>query len=333
MSNYEEIMAKLGKKTRDRVLAASEVVVEKIPTASISLNQKLGGGFGKGRQSTIWGNKSAGKTTLLLQTAGLVQKSGGTVAWIDAENSFDPEWATRLGVNVDEVILSRAKSIDNVTAIGTDLLTAGVDFMVTDSISSLIPSTYFEKNEDFKEGLEGTRQIGTMSKELGVMINKFNFANTNTALVMVSQLRKKMNMYGASNDLQGGEAMKFFSSTIVKLWSSASEKEQIMQEFERGGKTIQRPVGRKVGFTIEFNKIGPPNQTGEYDLFYDGEEVGVDNIGEVLDLAVDNNLIVRGSTGWYTIGDEKIQGRPRAVEYLRDNVTIYEELENKLLNG
>lgn len=329
--SYEDFIATLSKDTRDRIKKASEINTGKIPLASLGLTNSLNGGFGKGRQSLIWGNKSCGKSSMLLQSISLAQKRGEMCVWIDAENSYDKEWAARLGVDNDQLILAPAKSIDEVTAIGCDFMKSKADFVVIDSISALLPSTYFEKNDDLKEGLEGTKQIGTTSKELGVMVNKFNFINQSTALVMISQLRNKINTYGAVGAATGGEAMKFFSSTVVKLWSSASEREQITANITRNDKIVSIPVGRTVNYTVEYNKIGPPNQTGEYDFYYGGPTVGIDEIGEIVDLSEKAGYVHKGGA-WYAFGDDKFQGKPKLVQWLKDNPVKIDELRT-LLNG
>lgn len=328
----EEIMAKLDKKTRDRVEAASNRNIEKLELASIGLNAALLGGVGMGRQTLVWGNKSAGKSSMCLQSIGMAQKQGKTCAWIDSESSFDPVWAEKLGVDTTQLIVSPAKDIDSWTLTICELMKHGVDAIVADSISSLIPSTYFEKGIELKEGLEGTKQIGTMSKELGIAVNKFNFMNKNTALVLISQARNKFNTYGAQLQPMGGEAMKFYSSTVIKLWSSASEREQITADFSRNDKIISKPVGRPVNFTVEFNKIGPPNQMGMYDFYYSGDFVGVDQIGEIADLAEKAGIINKGGA-WYSFGDEKFQGRQKMVTWLRENPTVAEEIAQKVLNA
>lgn len=328
----EEVLAKLDKKTRDRVEAASNRNIDKIELASIGLNAALLGGVGAGRQTLVWGNKSAGKSSMCLQSVGIAQKQGKVCAWIDSESSFDPLWASRLGVDVEQLIISGSKDIDSWTEDICKLMKAGVDMIVADSISSLIPSTYFEKNEELKEGLEGTKQIGTMSKELGIAVNKFNYMNKNTALVLISQARNKFNTYGAQLQPMGGEAMKFYSSTVIKLWSSASEREQITADFSRGDKIVSRPVGRPVNFTVEFNKIGPPNQMGMYDFYYAGDFVGVDQIGEIADLAEKAGVITKAGA-WYYYEDEKFQGRQKMVTWLRDNPVIAEDITQKVLNA
>jgi len=330
--SIEDILAKLDKKTRLRVEAASKLEIEKLELASIGLNAALLGGVGMGRQTLVWGNKSAGKSSMCLQSVGLAQKAGLSCAWIDSESSFDPNWATSLGVDTNELIVSPVKDIDSWTAVTCDLMKAGADVIVADSISSLIPSTYFEKEDQLKDGLEGTKQIGTMSKELGIAVNKFNYINKKTALILISQARNRFYTYGAQLQPMGGEAMKYYSSTVIKLWSSASEKEQIMVDVTRGDKIISTAVGRPVTFTIEFNKIGPPNKSGQYDFYYGGDNIGVDQVGEIADLAEKLGIIIKGGA-WYSYGDEKFQGRQKMVNWLRSNPMIVEEITQRVLTG
>lgn len=330
--SIEDVLAKLDKKTRQRVETAANLEIEKLELASIGLNAALLGGVGMGRQTLVWGNKSAGKSSMCLQSVGLAQKQGKACAWIDSESSFDPDWATRLGVDTNELIVSPVKDIDSWTAVVCDLMGAGVDVIVADSISSLIPSTYFEKNDELKDGLEGTKQIGTMSKELGIAVNKFNYMNKKTALVLISQARNKFNTYGAQLQPMGGEAMKYYSSTVIKLWSSASEREQIVSDVTRGDKIISTPVGRPVTFTVEFNKIGPPNQSGSYDFYYDGDFVGVDQIGEIADIAEKLGIINKGGA-WYNYGDQKFQGRQRLINWMRENPIEVEEITQRVMSN
>lgn len=313
-----------------RVEAASNLEIKKLELASMGLNAALLGGVGMGRQTLVWGNKSAGKSSMCLQSVGLAQKAGLSCAWLDSESSFDPKWAESLGVDTSELLVSSVKDIDSWTAVSCDLMQEGVDVLVSDSISSLIPSTYFEKTDELKDGLEGTKQIGTMSKELGIAVNKFNYVNKKTALILISQARNKFNTYGAQLQPMGGEAMKYYSSTVIKLWSSASEREQILADTVQGDKIISRPVGRPVTFTVEFNKIGPPNQSGQYDFYYGGDHVGVDQIGEIADLAEKFGVISKGGA-WYSYGDEKFQGRQKMVNWLRENPSLVEEITQKVM--
>lgn len=320
-----DILSRLDKKTQQRVMAAQDVAIEKVPLASYTLTKGLKGGIGKGRQTLVWGNKSAGKSSLCLETIADAQKNGQACAWIDAEASFDPEWAQKLGVDTSQLIVSPVKSISDFTLVGCELMEAGIDVLVADSISALLPSTYFEKEDEMKDGLEGTKQIGTVSKELGIAVNKFNYVNKNTALILISQARNKFNTYGAALKPMGGESMMYFSSTIVKLWSSASEREQIVDEVTYGNRIVKMPIARPVTWTIEYNKIGPPMQVGNYNFHYQGDFVGVDNIGEIASMAVDVGIVGKGGA-WYSYEDQKFQGERKLIDWLRNNPDIQEKL-------
>jgi|SRR5687767_913213 len=329
--NIDDILAKLDKKTRSRVLAAQNVSVERLPLASVGLTSALNGGVGKGRQTLIWGNKSAGKSSMCLQTVAEAQKQGQSCAWIDAEASFDPHWAEQLGVDTSQLIVSPIKSIGDFTAVGCDLMHAGIDVLVADSISALLPSTYFEKEDEMKDGLEGTKQIGTVSKELGIAVNKFNYANKNTALILISQARNQFNTYGAVLKPMGGQSMQYFSSTIIKLWSSASEREQITKDVTVGDRIVPTKVGRPVNWTVEYNKIGPPMEIGAYDFYYAGDQLGVDVIGEIATMAEVRGIIHKGGA-WYSYGENKFQGKHRLISWLHENPAVVEELWSKI-NG
>jgi recombination protein RecA len=326
----EDIIAKLDAKTKKRIELAQQITLEKIPLGSIGLTQALNGGIGKGRQTLVYGNKSSGKSSMLLQTIGEAQKRGLTCAWIDAEKSFDTDWASRLGVDNSQLLVSNVMSIDDFTSVGCSLLEAEIDIIVVDSISALLPSTYFEKAQEMKDGLDGTKQIGSKAKELSIAVNKFNFANKSTALILISQIRNQFNTYGASLKPDGGQAMMFYSSTVIKLWSSAAEKEQKTLELSFGDNLISTPIGRPVNFTVEYNKIGPPSRTGTYDFYYHGDFVGVDQIGEIADLAVKHGLFEKGGA-WFSYKENKMQGRDKVIKWLKANPLEVEELVVNLL--
>lgn len=162
----DKILAGLDPKTRQRIQLASTVSAERQKTPSIGLNLALKGGLGYGRQVLIWGNKSAGKSSFCLQMIAMAQKEGKTCAWIDAEASYDPEWAKGLGVDSDSLIYSAAKTINDMVDVSTQLMEAGVDIIVVDSISALLPAIYFEKDSTDLKKLEDTKQIGAEAKDM-----------------------------------------------------------------------------------------------------------------------------------------------------------------------
>jgi len=331
MTDINEIRGKLHKTTQKRIKLASEIIIEKLPLASLGLTNDLGGGFARGRIYTVWGSKSASKTSLLVQSAGLLQKEGHTVAFVDAEGTYEQEWGERLGLDNANTLYSDAKSIDAMTSDVCDLANAGADFIVIDSIGGLLPSSYYEKNDELKEGLEGTRQIGTLSKELSNSLMKINSVNDRSVIVFISQARNKITTYGAMSQAQGGNALMYFSSSVIRLFSSASDKEQIKGEKVFGDKILEVPIGRPVSYTIEYSKTSPPGLTGKYDFYYEGEGVGIDLIGEVVDLAVKSGIIHQGGA-WFTYGDQKIQGRPNVVKWLKQDSESCEQMIREINN-
>lgn len=328
----EEIFGGLNKKTRDRMRMASEITIEKLPLASLGLTADLKGGLARGRVATIWGTKSASKSSLLLQTAGDLQKQGYSTAWVDAEHSYDPKWSDALRIDNSQMIVSESNSIEAVTSDIIGLIGAGIDFIVVDSISALIPSAYYEKDdqEEMKEGLGGTKQIGTLSKELGHLLQKINGLKENKSVVVfISQARNKITAVGAIPQAQGGNSIMYFSSVVIKLNSSASDKNQIKGEKVFGDKILEVPVGRPVEYTIQYSKTSPPGLTGSFDFYYEGDLIGVDQIGEIADLAVKNGYL-RKSASWFYYGERTMQGRPAVVRWLKEDQESREELIRKI---
>jgi recombination protein RecA len=321
----DNILAKLDPKTRARVQSAQDVKVEKQVTPSIGLNMALKGGLGYGRQVLVWGNKSAGKSSFCLQMIALAQQEGKTCAWIDAEASYDQKWAEDLGVDSEALIYSSAKTVNDMVDVGVKLMEAGVDLIVVDSISALLPGIYFEKDGNEMKDLQDTKQIGAEAKDMTHAVKMLNYANKNTLLVLISQQRNQFGSMHASHIPTGGMAVKFFSSTVIKLWSSEAEANAIKAGIKVGDKIIEQRVGRPVNWIIDYNKLGPPNLSGQYDFYYQGEALGVDRVGETLDVAEMMGIIQKGGA-WYTIGEERFQGRAKAVEYLRSNKEVVAEL-------
>ena len=325
----EDILAKLDPKTRSRVQSAVDVQVERQPTPSIGLNLALKGGLGFGRQVLVWGNKSAGKSSFCLQMIAEAQKNGKTCAWIDAEASYDKGWAERLGVDSSKLIYSPAKTINDMVDVATKLMEADVDLIVVDSISALLPAIYFEKDGNELKDLQDTKQIGAEAKDMTHAVKMLNYANKNTLLVLISQQRNQFGSMHASHIPTGGMAVKFFSSTVIKLWSSEAEANAIKAGIKVGDKIIEQRVGRPVNWIIDYNKLGPPNLSGQYDFYYQGETLGVDKVGETLDVAEMCGIVEKGGA-WYTVNGERLQGRAKAVQYLKENPDVVDTLSGEI---
>jgi recombination protein RecA len=322
MTTTEEVLARLDKKTRERLLAASEVEVEFLRTPSIGLNIAMGGGFGYGRQSLIWGNKSAGKTSMCLQIVGLAQKEGKSCAWIDSEKSFDPDWATRLGVDTKDLIIEQSPSIAKVADDGVKLIGAGIDVLVVDSITTMLSSSYF--NEGEMKDFDKTGQIGQESKDLGKMQKMWMAENDNTAIILISQQRNKISPTYTQLKPTGGEATIFNSSTVVKLFSTESDAKAIMDDVSVGDKIYREKVGRPVNWEVEFNKLAPMGLTGKYDFYFRGDNVGVDFVGETVELA-ERYGIIKKSGGWYAYEGKSYYLKDLAA-LLRDDAVARQKL-------
>ena len=327
--SVDEVLAKLDPKTRARVQSAMDVKVEKQLTPSIGLNMALKGGLGYGRQVLVWGNKSAGKSSFCLQMIAIAQKEGKTCAWIDAESSYDQSWAEQLGVDSSKLIYSAAKTVNDMVDVATKLMDANVDLIVVDSISALLPAIYFEKDGNELKDLQDTKQIGAEAKDMTHAVKMLNYANKNTLLVLISQQRNQFGSMHASHIPTGGMAVKFFSSTVIKLWSSEAEANAIKAGIKVGDKIIEQRVGRPVNWIIDYNKLGPPNLSGQYDFYYQGDILGVDSVGETLDVAEMCGIVEKGGA-WYTVNKERFQGRAKAVAYLKDNPDVVKKLKEDI---
>lgn len=330
--NIDEFISQLDPSLRKKVINASDVQVDKQKTPSIGLNHATNGGFAYGRQVLIWGNKSAGKSSFCLQMIGEAQKDGKICAWIDAEQSFDPEWARKLGVDTDKLIYSEARTVNDMVDVAAQLMKAKIDLLVVDSISALLPAIYFEKDSTELKALENTKQIGAEARDMTNAVKMLNFANNQenkTLVVLISQQRNNIGAMFASHIPTGGQAVKFFSSTIIKLWSSESENQAIKGKIAAGDKLIESKIGRVVNWHVDFNKTGIPFASGSYDFYFDGGQYGIDKVADLVDTAELIGVIEKGGA-WYTVLGERFQGRAKVLEYLKSNPEKIKELEQKL---
>lgn len=335
MSNLEEVLAALDPVLRKRLFIASEApAIRFCKTPSVGLNAALNGGFAYGRQVLLWGNKSSGKSSLCLQMVGDAQREDKVCAWIDSEMAFDKDWATKLGVDCDRLIYSKAKTVNEFVDQGTSLMKAGVDILVVDSISSLLPAIYFEKDGHDLKDLDQTGQIGAFSKDMARALKMLNYANNQnneTLLVLISQVRTAISPQYSQGAPEGGNATKFYSSTIVKLFSSESDSNAIKSMVPLGDKLIERKIGRVVDWNVQFSKTSEPFQSGKYEFYFKGDKLGVDTIGELVDMAVDRGYLAYTKPGWYTLPDgTKIQGKPKIVSRIEKDPQLKQLLLEKI---
>ena len=308
-----QIEKKFGKGSVMRLGDRTAVDVDVIPSGSLTLDKALGiGGYPKGRIIEIYGPESSGKTTLTLHAIAQAQKQGGKAAFIDAEHAIDPVYAKNLGVDIDELILSQPDSGEQALEIAEMLVRSGViDLIVIDSVAALVPQVELDgEMGDAAVGLQARLMSKALRKLSGVM-NK-----TNCAVILINQLREKIGvMYGNPETTTGGRALKFYSSVRVEIRRS----EQIKQNGEI--------VGNKANIKVVKNKVAPPFKTTQVDIIY-GK--GISRDGEILDLAVEGDIVEK-SGAWYAYNGEKIgQGRENAKNFLLEHPAIFAEVEEKV---
>ncbi len=302
-----------GKGTVMKMGDAPVLDVEVIPTGSLGIDLALGvGGYPRGRIIEIFGPESSGKTTLTLHAIAECQKQGGTAAFIDAEHAFDRFYAEKLGVDIENLIISQPDNGEQALEITDNLVRSGaVDLIIIDSVAALTPKSEIEgEMGDSKMGLQA-RLMSQAMRKLTASIGK-----THCTAIFINQLREKIGvMFGNPETTTGGNALKFYASIRVDIRRSTQIK---------SGDEV---VGNRTKVKIVKNKVAPPFRTAEFDITY-GE--GISKVGEVLDLAVDLN-IVKKSGSWFSYGDIKLgQGRDAVKELLKDNEELMEELEEKI---
>lgn len=328
-------MAQLNPKLRKSISNGVGISVTVQPTPSVGLNKALGGGLPYGRQVLVWGSKSSAKSSLCLQTIAEAQKEGKLCAWIDAEMSYSEDWAVKLGVDPEQLIYSQARTINEMVDVSVALMEAGVDVIVVDSITSLLPAIYFEKGSDELKQLENTKQIGAESRDFSNAWKMINYANNKvkpTLFILISQSRNNINAMYTSQQPSGGQATKFYSSTVIKLFSSESDNQALKGKIAVGDKLIEEKVGRKVRWEVQFSKTSPAFQAGEYDFYFRGDSLGIDSVGDLVDTAELAGIVER-TGAWYLMPDgSKVQGRDAFIEKVRDDKDL-QELLTKQLNG
>ncbi|WP_082713650.1 recombinase RecA, partial [Sporosarcina koreensis] len=296
---------KLGEKT-DREIATSS-------TGSLALDAALGvGGYPRGRVIEIYGPESSGKTTVALHAIAEVQASGGQAAFIDAEHALDPVYAQKLGVNIDELLLSQPDTGEQALEIAEALVRSGaIDIVVIDSVAALVPKAEIE-------GEMGDSHVGLQARLMSQALRKLSGAinKSKTIAVFINQIREKVGvMFGNPEVTPGGRALKFYSSVRLEVRRGEAIKQ---------GNDI---MGNKTRIRVVKNKVAPPFRTAEVDIMY-GE--GISREGEIVDLGAELE-IVQKSGAWYSYEGERLgQGRENAKQFLKENLDIRSEIANKI---
>lgn len=309
-----QIEKQFGKGAIMRLGSEGVVEVPAIPTGSIGLDAALGvGGFPRGRVVEIYGPESSGKTTLALSAIAQAQKAGGAAAFIDAEHALDVSYAGRLGVNINDLLISQPDTGEQALEVTETLVRSGaIDIIVIDSVAALVPRAEIEgEMGDSLPGLQA-RLMSQALRKLTAAISKGQ-----TTVIFINQIRMKIGvMFGNPETTTGGNALKFYSSVRLDI-----------RRIE-GLKNGQESIGNRVRVKVVKNKVAPPFKQAEFDIYFNE---GISRLGELVDLGIEKKIVERAGA-WYSFNGNKIgQGRENAKEYLKSNPEIAREIETKIL--
>lgn len=309
-----QIEKAFGKGSVMKLSENTSMVVSGISTGALSLDLAMGGfGFPRGRIIEVYGPESSGKTTLALHAIAAAQKSGGVAAFIDAEHALDPAWAKRLGVNLEDLLVSQPSYGEEALQIAEMLIKSNaVDVIVVDSVAALVPKAELDGDiGDTHVGLQARMMSQAMRKLTGAI------ARAKTTVIFINQIREKIGvMFGSPETTPGGRALKFYSSARVDVRKLATLKEG------------EETTGIRMKVKIVKNKVAPPFQQAEFDMYATS---GISLSADVLDMAVENNIIQK-SGAWMSYGSTRIgQGRDKARVFLEENPDMLEEIRRKVI--
>ena len=308
-----QIERAFGKGSIMRLGQNTNIDIEAIPTGSLGIDIALGiGGLPKGRIIEIYGPESSGKTTLALSVIAQAQKRNGTCAFIDAEHALDPSYAKKIGVDIENLLVSQPDSGEQALEIADTLVRSGaIDVMVVDSVAALVPKAELE-------GEMGDAHMGLQARLMSQALRKLTatVARSNTLIIFINQIRMKLGvMFGNPETTTGGNALKFYASVRMDIRRVGAIKDK------------DEVIGSQTRVKIVKNKVAPPFKTVDFDIMY-GE--GISKTGELIDLGVKSGIIEK-SGAWFSYNGDKIgQGRENAKRYLMENPAVAEDIENKI---
>ena len=312
-SALTQIERQFGKGAIMRLGQRETLGIPAIPSGSLAVDFAVGiGGFPRGRVVEIYGPESSGKTTLALSVTAQAQRAGGVAAFIDAEHALDAEYAARLGVDIDNLLVSQPDNGEQALEIAEMLVRSnGVDIVVVDSVAALVPRAELE-------GEMGDSHVGLQARLMSQALRKLTaiVAKSKTCLVFINQIREKIGvMFGSPETTTGGRALKFYASVRIDIRRIASLKEG------------EQVTGSRSKVKVVKNKCAAPFRQAEFDIDY---QEGISRVGELVDLGIEHKLVVK-SGAWYSSGDVRLgQGRENAKQFLRDNSELADELEAQL---
>ncbi len=311
----DHIEKQFGKGTIMRLGESTHQNVECYPTGSVSLDLALGGGIPKGRIIEVYGPESSGKTTLTLHAIAEVQKKGGVAAFIDAEHALDPQYAQRIGVNLDNLLVSQPDNGEQALEIVESLVRSNaVDLIVVDSVAALVPQAEIEGDMgDSHMGLQA-RLMSQALRKLTAIISK-----SKSTVIFINQLRMKIGvMFGNPETTTGGNALKFYASLRMDIRRTSQIKQG------------DQVIGNRTRVKVVKNKIAPPFREAEFDIMYNE---GISRAGDVLDLATTKEIVEK-SGAWFAYEGEKIgQGREAAKNYLKENPKVLEKIAKQVMDA
>ncbi len=308
-----QIDKQFGKGAIMRLGQAEKLVTEAISTGSVALDIALGvGGIPKGRITEVYGPESSGKTTLALHLVAEAQKAGGICAYVDAEHALDPEYARRLGVNIDSLLVSQPSTGEEALEITDGLVRSGaVALIVIDSVAALVPKAEIE-------GEMGDSHMGLQARMMSQAMRKLSgsVSKTGCVIIFINQLREKIGvMFGSPETTPGGKALKFYASVRLDI--------RRVETLKQGTDM----VGNRVKVKVVKNKVAPPFRQAEFDIMFG---TGISRSGGILDMAIELGLANK-SGSWFTYGDQRIgQGRENAKEYLEEHPETMKEMESRI---
>lgn len=308
----ETIEKQFGKGSIMKLGEGSQAKVETIPTGSLSLDLALGGGLPKGRVIEIYGPEASGKTTLTLHAVAAVQRNGGTAAFIDAEHALDPAYAKRIGVDIDNLLISQPDNGEQALEIAETLVRSNaVDLIIVDSVAALVPRAEIEgEMGDSLPGLQARLMSQALRKLTGVI------SRSKATVIFINQIRMKIGvMFGNPETTTGGNALKFYSSARMDIRRTSQIKQ---------GDSV---IGGRHRVKVVKNKVAPPFRQAEFDIMYNE---GISKTGDVLDLAASHEIVEK-SGAWYSYNGEKIgQGREATKSYLKENPKVLDKIEKQV---